>query len=378
MKAVCEQLARAILRGASSEVPALRSRLSAIRTRLTVERLPEELRLLTQLPPPLTGPEELSSEPGIYLISASNSNLHYVGLAADIRDRFFTPGYGHLTNNKCRSAEVFATGAWCIRELAVFSTAPTDIDFQLSYLELLYHAVLSIAGLRFVNSESFLGRIGGGVGSALIVCELAGEDYRFFGSTSLAVQDTQSTALPAVAHGYQHSAAGYAVRWASDAEIAQAESISGSGACPRSELVLDGADARRITALDAPRVVMSGSGRNASVRWLAGPLSEDALAHFRKFSRGGRYKTVTLPSSGFRGVSWHSGSRTWQCRAKNGPGPKQIWQTGRADWATALDAAVFREEKILQEGWQQFNFGRYASNAVEINSGIGSNRFAVW
>jgi len=359
-------------------VPALRSRLAAIRARLTPETLPSDLQPLTRLPMALPSPQALSSAPGIYLISASQSNLHYVGLAMDIRDRFFTPGYGHLTNNKCRSAEVLSTGVWCIRELALITPESPDLDFQLSYLELLYHSVLSIAGLRFVNSESFLGRVGGGVGSALVVCGIADESYRFFGSTSIAVQETGSTALPAVAHGYQHSAAGYAVRWASDAEIALAESIAGSGTSPRSELVLQGDDARKVTALDAPEVVMSGAGRNASVRWVAGPLSTVALAHFRKFSRGGKYKTAPLPASGFRGVSWHSGSGTWQCRAKFGSDAKDIWQTGREDWSTALDAAVFREEKILREGWQQWNYGRYASNALEINGALGIQRFEPW
>lgn len=355
LKAACESLANAIVEGHSCEETAkLRDELKSIRDSLTPETLPKDLKdLMNTLPKPLASHQELSSEPGIYLISAPQHNLHYVGLAMNIRDRFHNKVYGHLTNTACRSKEVFAKDGWCIHQLKTIDRKSPDFNFQLSFHELLYHSVLFVGGRKLVNDESFLGRVGGGVGRPLIVCCIDDESYLFFGSLSLACEVTGSEGLPAVVNGYQYSAAGYAARWASDKEIAKAESIASSHTSRRSELVLQGDDARKVTALDDPKVLMSGAGRNATVCWEAGLLTPEALKHLRDFRRG-KYKTDPLPASGFRDVSWHSRSRAWQCRAKRGPNSKDIWQTSKKGW-TAQDAADFRAKKILREGWQAWN-----------------------
>jgi hypothetical protein len=371
------ELAKAIIDGNSAVVGELRAALATERAEATITGLSGELAPIAQLPPSISA-KELPNVPGIYLISSLQENIHYIGLAIDIKERFYSPGYGHLVNNKCRSAIVIETQKFEIRILRAFDPKTESLDLELAHSEILLHTVLTVAGLRFVNSESMLGRVGGGVGAALIVCEIATGRYYFFGSTSLAVEVTGSTALPAVAHAYQNTAAGYAVRWATDTEIVLAEEVGGGSSVPRAGLQLDPETSERIASTSASVVAFEGKGRNASVRWTSGLLPTETLAHFRTFSRGGTYKANSLPKSGFNGVSWDSHASCWQCRAKSGPGPKDLWHTGRRSWGSPLDAAIAREEKVAAEGWQKWNIDRYASNATEINRMLGTPRFKGW
>jgi hypothetical protein len=335
---------------------------------------PQQTDLL-DLPP--VAPTAIPSRPGVYIISSGDGQFHYVGLALDLHWRFHNPDYGHLSaNNHTRSAPLVADGRQVIRLIRVWSLDPTiashdaGVRGALARLEIESYVGLILSSAHVVNSASMLGRVGESTGTPVILCAHATGNYLYCDSLSMAVQQAASTAIPAVVHGYQRTAVGYAARWATELEVDLLAPESITNGVVAGEPVLRAVNAERRS------VDWSGVGRNAGFRWLSGPLSSEDLDHLTRYGRA-RYER-DIPRSRFNGVSWESRSGGWQCRAKTGFGPKDLWQTRRRDWLTDLDAAVFREERILAQGWQRFNVGRYASNAEEINRAVGDHRYRAW
>jgi hypothetical protein len=322
-------------------------------------------------------PSQLPRQPGVYVITSGDARQHYVGLALDLYWRFHNPEYGHLsTNNRTRSRPIILDSGRQIRLVKVWPVEPavaahepsTRVD--LARMEIDTYARLVLDGGNVLNSVAMLGRVGESTGMPVILCAHADGTYVYCDTLALSMQFAASTAIPAVVHGYQRTAVGYTARWATEREV---DALAGY-AIPGG--IVRGPRVGRAVAADARDVMWSGHGRNAGFRWTSGPLSVDDLAHLNRYARS-RYNSG-IPRSRFHGVSWESHSGGWQCRAKTGPGAKDLWQTTRRQWQSDVDAAIFREDKVVAEGWQRFNSGRYASNAAELNDVLGQPRFRGW
>lgn len=320
---------------------------------------------------------DLPERPGVYVISSTRGSGHYVGLAFDIRHRFLNPLYGHLTrNNKSRSSKLVADGAFEIRVARLFDQEPgraardPETRFSLSKLEIQTYADLVMSGARALNTVGLLGRVGQSPGSPVLLCAYSSDEYVYCDSLIEAVRFARSNAVPAVVYGYQRTAVGFGARWATIAEAeALTEEVDDAG-------VVRGRRVAAVAGAEATWAHWSGIDRGAHFEWRAGTLTSADLARLKLCARD-RY-SKSAPSSRFNGVSWHRHLNGWQCRAKSGPGPKELWQTTRRHWVDDLDAADFRERKILLEGWQAFNQGRCASNAESINRLVGEARYQAW
>lgn len=358
---LCRELAEAVVGGSSAKAIELR-------TVLFTENVQTSNSTSVMLPDPIL-PGELDSSAGIYLISSETAGLHYVGLATDLRERFLSPGFGHLTNNKCRSAQVIEHDDFVVR---VLSTMDIVSDTALALAEIETYVRLREAGMTLVNSTGMLGRTAGGVGSAVVGVDLNTGEYSFFGSLSTAVQATGSTAIAAAAHGYQRTAAGMLIRWATEAEVEAADAFMGTGAS-RAAWIASAREARVLAGTEETEVTRTGEARSEEVNWRAGLAPEDLLSAMRVYCRG--TYSMAVPQSPYLGVSWHRGSRAWQYRAKMSADPKDIVQP--RSWVDDGEAARLREEQIMQNGWQQWNTGRYGSNADRLNARFGT-AFPGW
>ena len=318
---------------------------------------------------PPTPVDALPNSPAVYLISSSTS--HYVGLALDVRHRFWNPDYGHLTPaNRCRSRHVLEQGDVVVRLLEQPTGNDDHVRKALSVGEIRAFAELTTAGHVVVNSVATLGRVGESTGAPVVLCDYVAQVYIYCDSLIAAQRFLDSTALPAVVHGYQRTALGHTARWALPHEVdALAESVPSNG-------VFKGQSVDDAVNSAPSRVEWRGAGRNAGFAWTSGPLTSADCEHLASYQRG-RYQQE-IPKSAFNGVSWESSRGRWQCRAKTGPGSKDLWQTSRLAWTSDVDAAVYREERIRAEGWESFNTGRYASNAVALNAALGEQRYESW
>ena len=324
------------------------------------------------LPGEQCGRDDLPQRPDVYLISSGDGSIVYVGLALDVRHRFLNPNYGHLTPmNKCRSRHVVSDPGFEIRVLNLPLDGLSDDELALSLArsEIGTYVHLVRGGFEVVNSVATLGRVGLSRGSPVVLCDLSTGTYVMCDSLDSAGRFLGTTALPAVVHGYQRTALGHVARWATAHELEAEIPYDHRG-------VASGPEVLALVEAVPSGVEWRGKGRNAGFDWIVGPLSADDISKLARFSRA-RYAR-DIPRSAFNGVSWESRSGGWQCRAKMGPGSKDLWQTRRKDWVSDVDAAVFREEKIRSEGWEIFNTGRYASNADALNAHFGTARFTPW
>lgn len=325
------------------------------------------------LPGTVVPPGGLPKKADVYVISDDAGQNVYVGLALDVHHRFHNHDYGHLTpNNRCRSRHIIASGECVIRLLGVADgiAGRTELEQCLSLAEITTYVALRRAGYGVVNAAFTLGRVGESSGSSVVLCDHETGEYVFCETLDAANKFADTTALPAVVHHYQRTAVGYAARWATPDEVEAFDGLELTNG------VLRGDTVQGIIGALPSRVDWDGSGRNAQFTWVAGPLSAHDIEQLNKYSRA-RYRS-DIPTSEFRGVSWESRSQGWQTRAKTGHGSKDLWQTRRRAWTTDLDAAIFREEKIIENGWQAFNTGAYASNSARINELLGVERFAGW
>ena len=318
---------------------------------------------------------DLPRRPGVYVISSRLADEHYVGVALDIDERFRNQTFGHLSaRNRSRSSGLIASGDFDIY-LPRMRNGNGALDHPVSAVDLAreeietYVAIVQGGG-RVLNTLAQIGRIGQ-TKSPVMVCDCETRTYTFADSTMAARTLTNSAALFAVLHGYQRTAGGFAARWATGPE---AELLA---ACVGKSGIVSGA---RVTAAvtSAPSGVnWAGEGRSSRFHWTAGPLSSDDCSRLLRYRRHSYAKATNRQTPRFRGVSWDSRLQKWQCRAKTGRGPKELWQVGRREW-TELDAAVVREVMIQARGWQSFNSGRYASNAETINLELGTYAFTAW
>lgn len=365
---LARRLAAATVQGKSGEAAALRSLLD--------QSIRGQNDPIVWSPGAPTDSASLPHRPGIYVISSTSGAGHYVGLALDLHHRFHNLDYGHLgPTNRSRSRTIVEAGTFVTEVRHVFdppvdAEADDDMRIELARLEILTYVDLRLAGAHVLNSIAMLGRTGESKGSPVILCDYSNDEYIYCDSLISAGRLAESTALPAVVHGYQRTAVGFAARWATEAEVDElADSCDARG-------VAQGHAVADAVGRESNQAAWTGVGRNAGFRWRTGALSGEDLEHLRRYGRA-RYQR-DLPRSRFNGVSWESRSQVWQCRAKQGFGPKDLWQTRRADWSSDLDAAMFRERKVRAEAWERFNLGRYASNATEINRALGKAVFEPW
>lgn len=319
---------------------------------------------------PVVSIADLPSSPGIYVISSTQSDKHYVGLALDLRDRFLNEKYGHLApKNRSRAAGLIDSGTFCVRVPHVLTADASRLGMvELSRREIETYVVLVSAGARVINSLPMLGRIGETAGVPVVLCDCVQGTYAFTDSLAAAKRLVGSSGVMAVVYSYSWTSRGYAARWATTAE----RELLGDLVGPRG--VITDARVAAVVALAGRDVEWVGSGRSAGFNWRAGPLSDEDRSRLARYRRAPYARRA---SSTFRAVTWSSRNQAWQCRAKSGSRRSDVWQSGRKAW-TPLDAAIAREEKIHAEGWEVFNIGRYASNAEAINVALGTKRFMRW
>ena len=339
--------------------------------RYEFERLLRETPRNAEVRPTLVPvlPEGLPRSPGIYVIGVGQ--MAYVGLALDIHHRFHNREYGHLTEaNKTRSRLVLAMPdpSIFVCELEEPPREPTARRDWLSMQEIEAYARLVVAGYTLTNAMAMLGRASDVDTSPVLACDLDTGAYILCESIAAAVELVGSTAVPAVLHGYQRTALGFAARWATDDEAeAVLDRVDESGWFRGPEL-----DAA-VTAV-GHSVELTGTGRYATYSWTQGPLSQEDRARLRRFSRSS-YKSGERQTE-FLGID-PIASGGWQFRAKKGPTFRELCQVRRREWSE-LDAAIAREERIRSEGWEPFNTGRYGSNAQAINRRLGRDAYAPW
>lgn len=330
---------------------------------------PVQTDLLSEFPP--IAADDLPNGPGIYIISGADAC--YVGLSIDVYTRFHGKEYGHLQeSNGCRSRPIIDTGEYEIRVIPMDLVGESETrNLAMSKAEIVTYARLVAEGRQVVNAVSNLGRVGDAAMTPVIAYDLVEGKYVFFESQSAAQRRLgQSGGLSQVIAGRQRMSNGHTARWASMAEIeALIDKVDGRG-------WISGDVVEKVVNRTARAVDWDGDGRTVKFGWTGGPLSETDASRLDRYRRDTYRKD--LPQSGFYGVSYHSASGTWQVRARRSGDSKDFWQTGRVEFKTPLEAAIFREEQIIENKWQEFNEGRYASNADAINSALGKRKFNDW
>ena len=330
---------------------------------------------------------------GIYLIKQSESNTAYIGMASNFSSRFFNgrddcktncpPNcncYGHInsTPRTCRSHRIIESG----QNFEVYCLIEMEYETQrICQAEVDWYYILLELGYEMVNADWALG-VAGFNGRPIVSVNLSTEEYFHF----LTITEGAAVLLPhhsggggaigPVISGFQNQLNGFTHRYATEHEVEQFE-----GRRKISELVseMNTVSQWRDEILSVRGEIgklCSGCNgrstkhkRNLRIDWSEGPLSTIEIQHLRDTSRGDYSENV--PVTEYKGVSWHSSSEGWQCRAQKGVSSKEIWQTGPLkDWLQDSDAAIYREWKILNEGWEEFNTGKKGSNADLLNQNL--------
>ena len=325
---------------------------------------------------------------GIYLIKQEGLKRAYVGLASDFSSRFFNGKddcktncprgcscYGHInsTPRTCRSHWIIESGdnfeVYCLQEMRYESerVCQAEIDWYYILVEL---------GFEMVNADWALG-VAGFNGRPIVSVSLLTGEYFFFltiteGATLLLPDHSGGGgAIGPMISGFQNQLNGYTHRYATEEEL---DTYQG-----RREI------SDLISSFDSDSRMIAGP-RGGRLEWSMGPLDIETLNSLRETHRG-VYDTEEDPRTELNGISWlksrnssKSVSGRWQVRAKRSSNSKDIHQTNRKEWVEnqLLTAAIYRERKIIAEGWQEWNTGRYASNADWINRQLGENLFTDW
>lgn len=325
---------------------------------------------------------------GIYLIKIVDSNRAYIGLASDFSSRFFNgkddckarcPSncscYGHInsTPTTCRSHRIIESG----QKFEVFCLMEMEYETQrVCQAEVDWYYILLELGYEMVNADWALG-VAGFNGRPIVSVSLLTGEYFFFltiteGATVLLPDHSGGGgAIGPMISGFQNQLNGYTHRYATEEEV---DTYQG-----RREI------SDLISSFDTDSRMISGP-RGGRLEWSMGPLDIETLNSLRETHRG-VYDTEDDPRTELNGISWLksrnssiSVSGRWQVRAKRSSNSKDIHQTNRKEWVEnqLLTAAIYRERKIIAEGWQEWNTGRYASNADWINRQLGKNLFTDW
>lgn len=281
--------------------------LDAARLRSELDVMASHLVATAPLPLVEVAVSDLPNGPGIYVIRSSTYS--YVGLATDVHHRFHNVEYGHLTKgNRSRSRLVLEDPAATVLLVAdeLGQLSGEALSRELSRREIRAYALLRSTGAVLVNSLAMLGRSPATKSSPVVLCDLSTGEVQFAESLAAATQFVGSSALPAVVHGYQKTAVGYAARWATEAEgDALLELCADAG-------LASGAAVDRVVSLVDRDVQWTGSGRNSGFRWAAGQLSDSDRAALSSIRRGA-YQTSG--KSSFKGVDRVKGGG-WHIRAK--------------------------------------------------------------
>ena len=310
---------------------------------------------------------------GIYMIRDVKHQRCYVGLASDFSARFFhgrddckttcppvCSCYGHInaTPSTCRSHRIIASG----RDFAVHILQQMDDGAEgIGQAEVDWFFLLKNHGFEMVNAEWALGAKGA-TGRPIVVLDIDTGSYSHFPTITAAanrltygMSGGAGTIGPMLV-GEQNQKHGLAARYATVEEI---ELFQG-----REDVT------QEIAAVASVVSWTDGLKRNSSLNWEAGPLRSEDIQQLRHVQRGSYNEGIQ--QTDYRGVSWHGSKHGWQCRAKQGAGGKQIWQTGPlSSWRDEHDAALHREREILKRGWQAFNQGpRHGSNANLLNERV--------
>lgn len=337
--------------------------------------------------------KELSKKGGIYCIINPNGETVYVGLA-DYFPRRFTAGvkaHNDQCTDDCKHWGHFANPSKGAREVGMpnqncryFILEETDHKgFAIKQAEVDWYFIFRANGWephtsnnprKITSREHALG-LKGGDSKPIITLRLKDATYYYFRSSieaqekfPILVDSIRQVLMRAkdITKG-QNQHRGFTHRYASKEEITKME-VSGE---------------RCVKWFDSDFKEIKDSSlidRNSKMQWLGGRLLESEIQHTLHVGRGGDKAYGETLSSPYKGVSEHTGRKRgqWQCRAKKGPRGLDLWQVGpRKEWKSDTDAALARELKILEEGWQEFNKGDKGSNAILLNERLGTS-FVDW
>lgn len=344
---------------------------------------------------------------GIYLIKQEGLKRAYVGLASNFSSRFFNGKddckvncksncgcYGHInsTPRTCRSHRIIESGdnfeVYCLQEMeyATERVCQAEID---------WYYILDELGFEMVNAVWALG-VAGFNGRPIVSLNLQTKEYLYFmtvnESSVVCYGDRYSGnagVISSTVRGFQNQFYGFTHRYATEDEVeGYKDRREVTELIPEFPRITEWIDATIDEDGDVSTLCSGCNGsssthkRNLRMKWTAGALSDTEIQHLRETSRGEYSDDV--PTTEYKGVSWHSGSQGWQCRAKKGVSSKEFWQTGPLkDWTQDHDAALHRELKILNNEWEEFNTGKKGSNADLLNQNLsheerGNRIFEDW
>lgn len=341
---------------------------------------------------------------GIYLICEKETKRAYVGLAEKIGPRFYhgkpdhalrcddgCSCWGHITATPetCRSHQIINS------ENGFFVYILTRIGYsgdRISQCETDWYYILLEHGFDMVNADWNLGKKGY-VGRPVVCVNIRTGDYLHFPTISNAASEIyedsnagriSSCLMRKMEYGVwvmsQKQNGGYSFRYSTPEEIEIFQDERNiTEAIKEFESRVIWYDNRDIINLSETCKGclnrLEACERKYGLSWDGGAFSKTELAHILDTSYGKPRK-----SWWFVGVPWKSSANPpgWQCNAhRERDGGGRIWQSGPlAEWREPsrlfnhdIEAAIYREEKVRDEGWGDFNQTglQYRSNAKKIN-----------
>lgn len=355
--------------------------------RQNLERLSQEISELNlrnpleHLEPIDTNYDDVTTNSGIYMFT--NGLEQYIGLAVNVRIRFYIPLYGHLTsNNNSNSRHVINPGPWDAYLLEEYSKPESNqenVGTSLSSDEIFwYYLLLNHDEFDLVNTPAHIGRTRAQSGYPIIsFCEeeLRYELFRSIGSATNSTRVNSGNGLRHIMRA-RTSRYGmvkllktetgevptryYQMRFATDeeAELLNQDEYGYDDLLER---------IRRNESDNCLEPQERGGYRSAVLTWNQGEVDPEVVNILDRYKRGS-YITDGPQSQFEHGISWHSGAEMWQIRAKNGPLYTDLWQPTFD--GTEFEAAVHRERMIVQNNWQEYNLPNrrgYPSNAAALN-----------
>jgi hypothetical protein len=340
---------------------------------------------------------------GIYLILDRDANRAYVGLTNNFNDRFFNGNpthprrcrqdcrcHGHITVTleTCTSHNIINTDSDSGFSVYILTPIPYRGN-QIGQAEIEWYYILREHGYEMVNAVWMLGKKGY-VGRPIISFNIKNPRYHYFptiseaASTLLPNHSGGAGAVGRCVSGYQNQDSGYTHRYATPDEVREyTEGIDVGDMVNNFDSITTwrwGKNGPVVDLEDRCRGC-SGEGKHTNrprLTWEAGPLSSTEISHLEGTMKG-RYKKPR--PSRFSGVRWKSSANPpgWQYAA-NRPnanlfqtGPLVGWKKpvvllGHIIKKNDVYAALTREEKILEEGWQNENNDQtHKSNAKLLN-----------
>lgn len=366
-----------------STISRLRKLLREISDRISFESVSNPLEKLN--PVESLSISDLPKSGGIYLFSSERGQ--YLGLTESFRIRFHIPLYGHLTNrNNSRSKLIIDSGKWrehwdvyFLEAYTVEESNSESTSINLSRDEIFWYYLLrKHPDFHFVNRESNIGMTSEHSGYPVISFCIETRQYAIYPSLGAGRRTTGVNSGNLLRHvirdttgkyGYPRTLKtepkidpplNFVFRFATDAE----SKLLNEGEFEYQSFL--GKIRQEDTDCDLVQLGKGGD-KYARLVWNIGEFTSEIDRRLAPYRRGA-YEMDNPKSRFTHGISWNSRDKQWQVKALTGPNYTD--QENRYAGDDELQAAIYRERRIVEKGWQEFNTEElgYPSNAREINA----------